>query len=101
MEYEKEVVKDLIKFDGLIDRGKALERLLTSPDFKSVVMDGFLHDLVFELLYNNPDDTGDTHQKLDSIKFFNEYLAKVKSDREIAETSKAEYQKELNNTIEE
>lgn len=101
MEYEKEVVKDLMRFDDLIDKGKALDRLLNSPDFKTVIMEGYLHDLVLELLYNNPNNNGDVHQKLDSIKFFNEYLAKVKSDRETAENSKAEYQKELNNTIEE
>lgn len=99
MSYETEVLADIKRFQDQIDDGEALERLERNPDFKKLIMDGYLHDLVLNLLYqNNGDNNTEYYQKLDSIKFFKEYLDSIKHLAEVAITDKPSYEKELNNT---
>ena len=99
MEYESQILEDIRKFQEDIDKGEALARLERNPDFKKLILDGFLHDLVLNLLYeNNGDNNTQYYQKLDSIKFFKEYLDSVKDKAEFARTSKPDYENELNNT---
>ena len=99
MDYETQVLEDIRKFQEDIDNGEALARLERNPDFKKLILDGFLHDLVLNLLYeNNGDNNTQYYQKLDSIKFFKEYLDSVKDLAEFARTSKPDYENELNNT---
>ena len=99
MDYESQVLEDIRKFQEDIDNGEALARLERNPDFKKLILDGFLHDLVLNLLYeNNGDNNKEYYHKLDSIKFFKEYLDSVKVKAEFARTSKPDYENELNNT---
>lgn len=99
MEYELEVMKDIKTFEDKINMEKALDRLSNNPDFIKVISNGFLHDLVLELLYSNEtDDNESYHHKLDSIKFFNSYLESIRLEAKIAIQSKAEYEEELKNT---
>lgn len=98
MEFEKEIVKDLGNFQKLIDLGNSLDRLKNNPDFNKVITQGYLHDLVLDLLFkHNGDNNSDYYQKLDSIKFLHEYLALVDANKLSAEQSKLEYELELNN----
>lgn len=99
MSYETEVLADIKRFQDQIDDGEALERLERNPDFKKLIIDGYLHDLVLNLLYqNNGDNNTEYYQKLDSIKFFKEYLDNIKHLAEVARTDKPSYEEELNNT---
>lgn len=99
MNYETEVLADIKKFQEQIDDGEALARLERNPDFKKLIVDGYLHDLVLNLLYeNNGGNNTSYYQKLDSIKFFNEYLEHIKHLANVAKTDKPGYEEELNNT---
>lgn len=99
MTYEDEVLSDIKRFQEQIDDGEALARLERNPDFKKLILDGFLHDLVLNLLYdNNGDINTEYYQKLDSIKFFKHYLDSIKHLAEVAKVDKPSYEEELNNT---
>lgn len=99
MDEQMDLLEDIRKFQEDIDKGEALARLERNPDFKKLIIDGFLHDLVLNLLYEkNGDNNTQYYQKLDSIKFFKEYLDSVKDKAEFARTSKPDYENELNNT---
>ena len=99
MDYTTEVLEDIRRFQEDIDNGEALARLERNPDFKKLIIDGFLHDLVLNLLYEkNGDNNTEYYQKLDSIKFFKDYLDSLKDKEEFARASKPDYENELNNT---
>ena len=60
MEFEKEIVKDLGNFQKLIDLGNSLDRLKNNADFNRVITQGYLHDLVLDLLFkHNGDNNSD------------------------------------------
>lgn len=99
MSYQNEVLDDLKQLENLVKKGEALERLKLNPDFKELILNGFLHQYVLDLLYEkNSDTNSEYYLKLDSIKFFNSYLENITSEAERAKGVKPDYENALNNT---
>lgn len=96
---KEDLIESIQELDKAIDLGNSLKRLSSNRDFKKVITEGYLHDLVLDLLYKNNDDINNPtyYKKLDSIKFLNDYLINIEHLAETAEINKLEYQRELNN----
>nr|DAN41875.1 MAG TPA: hypothetical protein [Caudoviricetes sp.] len=72
------------------NKGKALERLISNPDFKEVILEGYLKEYPLSLLHT--DTTANKHVYLDAVSFFKQYLDTVEED------AKAAYETLVDNT---
>lgn len=87
-------LESLIERDKKIaERGKALQRLTKSSDFRNVILEGFLKEHALNLVYERanstePDDS--TSRKIDAVAQFKAYLDSVLTDAEIADKAIAE-----------
>lgn len=92
-DFEDEL-ESLIERDKKIsERGKALKRLITSSDFRNVILQGFLRDHALNLVYERANSTkpyDETSRKIDAIAQFKAYLDSVLNDAEIADKAIAE-----------
>lgn len=90
---EDELESQIEKDKKTVERGKALKRLLTSTDFKNVILSGFLREHALELVYdraNSEADDDSTSRKIDGVAQFKAYLDKILEDAEYAEKAVAE-----------
>lgn len=96
--FEEELESQIQKDKRVVERGKALKRLLTSTDFRNVILSGFLREYALDLVYeransNEVDDV--TSRRIDGVAQFKAYLDKVIEDAEYAEKSVAENSEDL------
>lgn len=76
--------------------GASLNTLLKSnPDFKSVIVDGFLHDEVLRHSLNINTDKSGTVTFLKGVQTFKQYLDRVLADAEQAQIDLSNYQQLL------
>lgn len=87
--YDKEIAECYRR----IRAGASLNTLLNNnPDFKAVVVEGFLKDAVLEHSLNiNADESG-TVSFLKGVQVFSDYLRKVLAEAEQAQKDLYEYQ---------
>lgn len=90
---EEELESQIEHDKKIVEKGKALKRLLNSSDFKNVILSGFLREYALELVYeransNEADDK--TSRQIDGVAQFKAYLDKVLEDAEYAEKSMTE-----------
>lgn len=93
MSLETELENQISRDKKIVERGKALKRLLNSSDFKSVVVNGFLREFALNLVYQRADSTevdDKVSRQIDAIAEFKAYLDKVLSDATIAEKTVGE-----------
>lgn len=96
--FEEEIESQITKNKAIVERGKALKRLLNSSDFRNVILSGFLREHALELVYNRAESTAvddETSRKIDGIAQFKKYLDNVLSDAEFAEKSVEEDSEQL------
>lgn len=81
---------------GLVDRSKALARLQSNPDFKEVIVKGFLEQEAIRLVHlkQHPDKQSAEAQasivrQIDAIGVFAEFLYIVAKTGEMAEHTRA------------
>lgn len=90
---EEELESQIEKDKRIVERGKALKRLLTSTDFRNVILSGFLREHALELVYeraNSSEADDKTSRKIDGVAQFKAYLDKVIEDAEYAEKAVTE-----------
>lgn len=93
MSIETELENQIAKDKKVLERGKALRRLLASTDFKSVVVNGFLREHALHLVYQRAASTEDgdkVSRKIDAVAEFKAFLDTVLADASIAEKTVAE-----------
>ena len=85
---------------NLKERADALSRLMLNNDFKKVIIDGYLKEYALDLIYSNMCDINATkYERLDSIKYFKEYLDTVETEGSTAEQSIREINEEIENLL--
>lgn len=95
---EDNLESDLKKNKVIAERGKALQRLLKSTDFNSVILSGFLREYALQLVYERADSTevdDAVSRKIDGIALFKQYLDKVLTDAAIADKDIGEISEQL------
>ena len=92
--------QDSEKQHNLKERADALSRLMLNNDFKKLIIDGYLKEYALDLIYSNRYDINATkYERLDSIKFFKDYLDLVENQGLTAEQSIREINEELENLL--
>jgi hypothetical protein len=71
---------------------QSLNVLVSNPDFKAIIVDGFLRDEVLKRSLNINADKSGTVAFLESVQTFRQYLDRVVSDGEQATIDLNEYQ---------
>lgn len=90
MSLEDAIESQLKRDKRTLERGKSLQRLLNSSDFKSVIVNGFLREYALHLVYQRADSTevGDiTSRKIDAVAEFKAYLDKILEEAATAQKS--------------
>lgn len=84
--------KEIAELRAVMSRGSSLNMLLNhNPDFKAVVLEGFLRDEILARSLNiNADESG-TLQFLKAAAVFNAYLKKVQAEADAAQVSLNEH----------
>lgn len=98
MSLESELESQISRDTKILEKGKALKRLLNSSDFKSVIINGFLREYALYLVYQRAESTEDgdkVARKIDAVAEFKAYLDKVLSDATTAEKTVTEASNEL------
>lgn len=93
MSLETELESQISRDSKVMEKGKALRRLLNSSDFKSVIINGFLREYALHLVYQRAESTEDgdkVSRKIDAVAEFKAYIDKVLSDAATAEKTVGE-----------
>ncbi len=108
MNYEQEIELELEVAKAAVNRQLAVERLMTNPDFKQIVIDGFLKEEAVRLVHlkgdKNYQDSFNQEmisKQMDCIGFLNGYFQVIKMQSDISEKAIREYHQELGNDSEE
>jgi hypothetical protein len=98
MSLEDDIESQLVRDKKILERGKSLQRLLNSSDFKSVIVNGFLREYALHLVYQRANSTEDgdiTSRKIDAVAEFKAYLDKILDEATTAQKSVDEAADEL------
>lgn len=98
MSIEEGIENQLKRDKRIVERGKSLERLLNSSDFKSVIVNGFLREYALHLVYQRAKSTQDgdsISRKIDAIAELKAYLDNVLVEASTAQKSVEEASDEL------
>lgn len=98
MSIENEIESQLKRDKRTLEKGKALQRLFNSSDFKTVIINGFLREYALQLVYERANSTKDgdlVSRKIDAIAELKAYLDKILSDAETASKTVSEAADEL------
>lgn len=98
MSLETELESQISRDTKVMEKGKALRRLLNSSDFKSVIINGFLREYALHLVYQRAESTEDgdkVSRKIDAVAEFKAYIDKVLLDAATAEKTVGEASEEL------
>lgn len=98
MSLEDDIESQLKRDKRTLERGKSLQRLLNSSDFKSVIVNGFLREYALHLVYQRAESTEDgdrTSRRIDAVAEFKAYLDKILDDATVAQKSVDEAADEL------
>ena len=90
MSLEDDIESQLKRDKRILERGKSLQRLLQSSDFKSVIVNGFLREYALHLVYQRAKSTEDgdtTSRKIDAIAELKAYLDNVLEEAATAQKS--------------
>lgn len=93
MSLETELESQITRDTKVMEKGKALRRLLNSSDFKSVIINGFLREYALHLVYQRAESTEDgdkVSRKIDAVAEFKAYIDKVLLDAATAEKTVGE-----------
>lgn len=93
MSLETELESQITRDTKVMEKGKALRRLLNSSDFKSVIINGFLREYALHLVYQRAESTEDgdkVSRKIDAVAEFKAYIDKVLLDATTAEKTVGE-----------
>lgn len=93
MSLEAELESQISRDAKIVEKGKALKRLLNSSDFKSVILNGFLREYALYLVYQRAQSTEDgdkVSRKIDAVAELKAYLDKILMDAATAEKTVSE-----------
>ena len=96
--FEEELESQITRDKAIVERGKALKRLLNSSDFRNVILSGFLREYALQLVYDRADSQSsddETSRKIDGVAQFKRYLDNVLSEAEVADKSVNESTEQL------
>lgn len=86
-------IEEMAECRRRIDLGKSLNALLTiNPDFKNVVVEGYLKNEVLRQSLNINEDKSGTVSFLRGVATFNDFLTRVKKEADQAVIDLANYQ---------
>jgi hypothetical protein len=92
-------IEEMAECRRRIDLGKSLNALLSfNPDFKNVVIEGFLKHEVLRVSLNINADKSGTVGFLKGVAVFNDYLKKVQSEADQAAKDLANFQDLISKT---